>query len=74
MDKAPNLRRPQTFNLNNVEMSSLQDAATLFVEKMLGVSPDSRMYKDAGYLLERSYGLNVSQQLWPQRFPEDTLH
>ena len=57
-----NLRRLQTFNSNNVEMTSLQDVATLFVEKMLGVSPDHKMYKDAGYLLERSYGLNFSQK------------
>ena len=43
-------------------MTSLQDVATLFVEKMLGVSPDHKHYKDAGYLLERSYGLNFSQK------------
>jgi hypothetical protein len=59
-----NLRRLQTFNSNNVEMRSLQDVATLFVENMLHVSPESRCSK-----MQATSWSRVVASTFPRRLP-----
>jgi hypothetical protein len=56
------MRRLNCFHSNHVEMESLKQVATIFVEKNLGVSCTSNQYKNPGYLLQISYLRNFTEQ------------
>ena len=42
------------------DVQTLSQLGTLFVKHMLGVSPESAHYRDAAYLLKRSYGMSLA--------------
>ncbi|KAG7374163.1 hypothetical protein IV203_013258 [Nitzschia inconspicua] len=58
-----NLERLQRFDPAHLSVSTLADAARVFVEDMLGVTSSNPNYRTPSYLLERSYNKDTKNLL-----------
>ncbi|KAG7338254.1 hypothetical protein IV203_020269 [Nitzschia inconspicua] len=68
-----NLERLQRFDPAHLSLSTLADAARVFVEDMLGVTPSNPNYRTPSYLLERSYNTDT-KNVRPEIKFEQYLH
>ena len=60
-DCGDNLKRLHLFQNATLPVNNLRECATLFVEQMLGINPESPHYKNPQYLLEKSYNMNFNK-------------
>ncbi|KAG7350215.1 hypothetical protein IV203_009575 [Nitzschia inconspicua] len=68
-----NLERLQRFDPAHLSVSTLADAARVFVEDMLGVTSSNPNYRTPSYLLERSYNKDTENVRPEIKFEQD-LH
>ena len=54
------MSRLEKFNDGQTILEDINEAATFFLEKMLGIDPNSALYRNPGYILEKSYNSNFS--------------